>query len=90
MGCTCKKRNIILLSKALDQNLLFIPQRTIYRWIKERKNSEVFFKVLGRVAVDMDEYYRLIEKAKDSRPRRNKRSKQHECSCARESLNLAD
>ncbi len=86
----CKKRNIILLTEALEKNLLFIPQKTIYRWIKEGRNSKVFFKVLGRMAVDMDEYQRLIDEAKKGRTCTSEKSSSHVCSCSMEKINLID
>jgi predicted site-specific integrase-resolvase len=86
MKCNCgtKNKNIMLLSSALDKNLLFIPQRTIYRWIREGKHRNVFFKVLGRIAVDLDEMNRMIEEAKKKETRRRR------CSCSDRTHNLVD
>jgi len=85
MKCNYRKRNIVLLCDALDDNLLFIPQRTIYRWIRHGLHSNVFFKVLGRVVVDMDELDAAIKKAKQGRM-----GKCSSCKCGTTEVGLID
>lgn len=62
------------LSDVMKTNKIPVSRNTVYRWVNEGAYSNIFFKLFGRIVVDLDEFEKEVKASK-------KRLHKKKCTC---------
>lgn len=63
------------LAEAIQGGIVPIKRGTVYNWVREGQKSNIFFKLYGRIVVDLDELDKDVAEAKKPK------CDSHRCNC---------